>query len=120
MQELNPKNYPVTEEQQKNLNKLYIAINNIRTAYAKPMTVTSGLRSQEDQLRINPKAPQSKHTQGAAVDILDRDGNLWKWCMINMQLLVDNELYLEDKASTPTWVHFQCIPPKSGNRIFKP
>ena len=120
MQELNSKNYTLTEEQKLNLGKLYIAINNIRTAYGKSMKVTSGVRSMEDQMRINPSAPKSKHLLGAACDISDTNGDLWKWLMVNMQLLIDNNLYLEDKSATPTWVHFQIIGPKSGKRIFKP
>lgn len=124
-QELNPHNYPLTSEQEVNQDKLYIAMNNIRTAYGIPMYITSGVRSVEDQEQINPGAPKSKHIEGAACDVSDSNGLLWNWCLQNIKLLASNNLYLEDKRWTSTdddggWVHFQCLPPISGKRIFVP
>jgi hypothetical protein len=118
--ELNPKGYTLTEEQEQWQQVLFVAINKVRSAYGKPMIVNSGVRSMQDQMRINPSAPKSKHLLGAAVDISDKDGQLWDWCMKNIKVLEEAGLYLEDKKATPTWVHFQCIPPKSGRRIFIP
>lgn len=120
LKELNPHNYPTTPEIDKNLNTLLQAINKVRQAYGKPMTVTSGLRSQADQQRINPAAPKSKHLLGAAVDIADTDGCLKRWINDHMDVIADADLYLEDFAHTLTWVHFQCLPPKSGKRMFIP
>lgn len=124
LKELNSRNYATTPEIDTNLNILLTAINKVRSAYGIPMTVTSGLRSQaqQDQLIASgqSKASKSKHLSGQAVDIADKDGRLWEWCMINMQVLEIAGLYLEDKQSTPTWVHFQCIPPASNKRIFIP
>lgn len=120
LDELNPKKYSLSEEQAKNLEKLHSAINKIRTAYGKPMLVTSGVRSEEDQKRINPKAPKSNHLLGLACDIADKDGKLWNWLMVNLNLLEEAGLYLEHKSATPTWVHFQACPPKSGKRVFFP
>lgn len=119
-EELNPHNYTLTAIQQVNFDKLFIAINGFRTLYGHPMLVTSGVRSEADQARINPKAPGSAHVRAAAVDISDPDGSLWGYCMDNMKLLETLGLYLEDKRSTPRWVHFQVYPPKSGNRVFLP
>lgn len=128
LKELNPNNYTLTPEQQANIVILLDKINQIRTAYNKPMTVTSGVRSIEDHLRIyhqkgipaNKIPMGSQHLKGAAVDIADPDKALWKWCMINMDLIKEVDLYLEDGAITTNWTHFQIFPPKSGNRIFKP
>ena len=120
LSELNPHNHTLTPEQDKNLKALHSAINKVRSAYGKPMIVTSGVRSFEDQMRINPKAPKSNHLIGLACDISDRDGKLWDWCMTNMRVLEEAGLYLEAKSATPTWVHFQACPPKSGKRIFNP
>lgn len=120
LKELNPRNRPLTADQSANLERLHAAINKVRSAYGKPMIVTSGVRSVEDQKRINPKAMKSNHILGLACDIADADGELWAWCMDNIEILEDAGLYLEDKAATPTWVHFQAAPPKSGKRIFKP
>lgn len=47
LKELNPKGYATTPEVDKNLEKLLLAINIIRSNWAKPMIVTSGLRSIE-------------------------------------------------------------------------
>jgi uncharacterized protein YcbK (DUF882 family) len=124
-QELNPHNYPLSEEQQANFDRLFIAINSIRTAYGKPMIVTSGVRSVEDQTRIDKAAGRkprlgSAHLKAAAVDIWDRDGQLWHWCLDNIKLLVEIGIYLEDRSATKSWVHMQILPPASHNRIFLP
>ena len=120
VEELNPHGYALTPEQDSNLTFLYSAINEIRTAYGHPMIVTSGVRSQADQKRINPTQPNDAHTKAAACDIEDRDGALWAWLMKNLPLLESLDLYLEDMNHTPTWVHFQIYPPASGHRIFIP
>lgn len=118
--ELNPHNYATTEEQAANLAVLLDKMNQIRVLYGKPMTITSGLRSEEDQERINPSAPKSKHLMGQACDVLDGTGDLKKWVKANVSALESIGLWCEDFASTPTWAHFQIVPPKSGNRFFIP
>ena len=117
-EEMNPHGYKLTEEQERNQVKLHKAINEIRAAWGKPMIVTSGVRSGEDQAKINPKAVKSKHLVGAAIDISDQTGALYKWCQENESLLEKNDLYIE--AGTVGWVHFQCLPPKSRKRFFLP
>ena len=82
------------------------------------MIVTSGVRSEADQARINPSAPRSKHIIGAAVDIADADGSLYAWCKENEAELEAAELWCEERQGG--WQHFQCIPPKSGKRWFNP
>ena len=119
-EELNPKGYTLTPEQAANFEKLYFAMNEFRKAYGKPMTVTSGVRSENDQARINPKAKGSAHVRAAACDIADADKDVWGFCMDNIPLLEKLGLYLEDKSATPRWVHFQIYPPKSGRRVFLP
>lgn len=129
--ELNPKGYTLTPEQEANQRRLFTAMNVVREKYGQPMIITSGVRSIEDQTRIDAKrmGPSGKpakprlgsaHIKGAACDVWDRDGELWKWCMDNLELLTQLGLYLEDKTCTPSWVHFQIVPPRSGNRIFLP
>lgn len=118
--ELNPHDYDLTPIQTANFARLLTAMNAFRTAYAKRMIVTSGVRSEFDQARINPKAKGSAHVQAAACDIADPDNDVWGFCMANMKLLETLGLYLEDKRSTPRWVHFQVVPPKSGHRVFIP
>lgn len=117
--ELNPHNYPETPEISVNLDKLLECINKVRTGYGKPMTITSGLRDIQDQARINPTAPKSKHLVGAACDIKDSDGKLFSWCQ-------QNETFLKEcgikgiELGTVGWVHFQVLPVKSGKFFFKP
>jgi hypothetical protein len=117
-QELNPKGYPLDEEQKRNQEALFAAINVLRKSYGKPMRVTSGVRSQADQARINPGAPKSKHLVGAAVDIADPKGELYAWCKANEPVLIQAGLWCEE--GTRGWVHLQCLPPPSGKRWFLP
>ncbi len=120
LKELNPKGYPVDAYIQGNLDKLLAALNEVRALWGKPMTVTSGLRSQADQTRINPKASKSKHLIGAAADIADKDGSLKAWLIANPEVLKNAGLWCEAAEATPGWCHFQCLPPGSGKRWFLP
>jgi len=108
--------------EQHNLEDLQRRINIIRAAWGKPMTVTSGFRTEQDQLRINPKAPNSKHRLGCAVDIAD-DGSLKAWLKGEGAKYLDQaDLYCEE--GTTGWVHFQSRPFGSyhagGTRWFNP
>lgn len=103
-----------------NIDNLLVAINKIRTAYGKPMRVTSGWRPASINGMIKGAAPKSNHIIGCAVDISDGNGELMKWCLQNLQVIADAGLYLEDFRWTPTWTHFQTVKPKSGKRIFVP
>ncbi len=59
-----------------------------------------------------------QHEQSNAVDIVDQDGE--KDEGLDDEQLEDAELYREAPESTPTWVHLQRVPPKSGHRTFQP
>lgn len=130
-EELNPKEFKVTEEQAKNLAILCERLNKVRKAWGKPMYITSGFRSEADHRRIyQQKAARegkkviripmgSQHLKGAAADVFDPKGELTRWLKANPNILVKAELWCEDDDSTPR-VHFQIYPPKSGARWFKP
>lgn len=124
LKELNPKGYPTTDKIDGNLLELQRRLNIIREAYGKPFKITSGLRSAEQQRALiaagNSNAPKSKHLIGAAADVFDPQGELKVWLMQHLGLLEQVGLWLEDLSATPTWVHFQILPPVSGKRIFKP
>jgi hypothetical protein len=113
MEELNPHNFATTPEILSNLNKLLEAINKIRSAYGKPMLVTSGLRSIEDHKRIYREKGveesaipmKSKHLYGLAVDIVDNDGKLYEWCRLNEYLIEQAGIWLEIRMGN--WQHFQ-------------
>ena len=131
LEELNPKNFPLSEVQTANLLKLHAAMNIVREAFGKPMFVTSGVRSMEDHKRIYMEIARargikqiripmgSQHLHAAAVDILDRSGALYEWCKANEAVLIQAGLYCEEDQGVPR-VHFQIYPPRSGNRWFRP
>lgn len=111
---------------QQNLQALAKKMNVIRAAYGKPMIVTSGFRSEQQHIKIyhkigvkNPPMG-SNHLRGNACDIYDPKGELKAWVLQNVEMLEDLGLWCEDFAYTKNWCHFQQLPPKSGNRFFKP
>ena len=118
--ELNPNNYLLTLEQERNFNLLFDRLNLLRSKYGHPMIITSGVRSLEDQARINPSAMGSAHVKAAAADIADPDRRLGDWLIDNIGFCEQTGLWMEDLRFTPRWIHIQIIPPKSGNRIFIP
>jgi hypothetical protein len=93
-----------------------------------PMYFSSCLRSKSVHERIYKekgvpadKIPWgSKHLYGKAVDVAGPKNILKDFLSKNVDKLEWNELWCEDFASTPGWVHFQSEPPKSGKRFFKP
>lgn len=82
--------------------------------------VSSGRRTPEINASIPGAAPQSNHLQCNALDIVDRDRAISRWVAANLHDLADLDLWLEDPRCTPTWVHIQQVPPRSGNRVFIP
>ena len=124
---LKGKNCP--PELEENLTELLVKINKVRDGFGRSMTVTSGLRDKADQLRIykakgitdESKIPMSsKHFFCQAVDISDPNQELQKWIKENISLVEKIGLWFEDFKTTTNWVHAQIVPPKSGNRFFKP
>jgi uncharacterized protein YcbK (DUF882 family) len=112
---------------QDNLKVTLERANKIRTEWGKPMTVTSGIRTIEDHLRIYKekgitdlkKIPmQSKHLTGQAVDVFDPKLELTAWLKQDKTRLEKAELWCEE--GNKNWVHFQTLPPLSGNRWFNP
>lgn len=120
-EELNPNNYPLTGDLAKNFERLYIVCNAIRIAYAKPLIVNRGVSSPSDQQRINPSHPHDAHVMAAGVDFKDPPyQGFWDWCTDNLEFLIKLNVYLEDRAYTPSHVHLQIYAPASGKRIFIP
>lgn len=124
LEELNPHKYPTTPEIDSNLSELLCRLNRARIAYGAPFTVTSGLRStnQQSQLIAEGKsnAPHSKHLTGQAADILDEEGELAEWVQANMDFMEEIGFWFEDFTHTDGWVHFQITAPNSGKRVFIP
>lgn len=65
-------------------------------------------------------AKSSKHITAEAGDVQDKNRQFAKWCLANLDKLEEIGLWMEDCRWTPTWVHLQIVPPKSGNRVFIP
>jgi len=119
-------------EHQDNLIILKDKLNQFRSAYGKPLLVTSGYRSLEKHLAIyaakgitdQSKIPmKSNHLYGLAADLVpieDDIKHLHDWVWDNIKLMEDLNLYFEALSYTPNWLHVQCVAPKSGNRFFIP
>jgi len=108
---------------QKNIEVILDKINKVREKYGKPMKVNDGLRILAGYTGSGSKT--SNHFKGAAIDIDDNDsGDFAKWCIANLSFLAQTGLFMEDFRWTNgkgmSWVHFQCIPPGSGKRVFVP
>lgn len=82
--------------------------------------VRSGWRPAAVNLRTPGAAPASKHLSGEAIDIEDDDGTLALWCADRGDILESFEVWMERPEATPSWCHWQSVPPKSGARYFWP
>ena len=65
-------------------------------------------------------APDSNHKIALAWDRFDPSNEIDNWCMANLPALAACGIWLEHPDKTPTWSHWQCVPPRSGNRVFMP
>jgi len=104
-----------TPEQVTNLTELLERINQLRTDYGKPLTVTSGLRTLEDMKRIYksdvfPK--KSNHLFGRAVDFADPSKALYNWLRENDSARM-KQYNLWGELDTNGWVHVQIVPMSS-------
>lgn len=114
------KHYKLPPQVVVNAAKLLDKVNALLADARISRVVSSGWRPAEFNATVPGAAKTSKHITGDAVDLEDRDGKLKEWCVFNLDKLKLLDLYMEDPASTPTWVHLQQIAPKSGKQIFKP
>lgn len=88
--------------------------------------ISSGWRPKSINSQVGG-SPNSQHIYGNAIDILDPDKSIGQWCISNLESLSEIGLWMESLIKTHTsdvpnerWVHLQCVPPKSGSRIFLP
>lgn len=124
LDDLNPHNYPTTDVIYKNLVILFQRLSELQDCYGEDFTITSGLRSDAQQQALihagKSTAKFSKHLIGAAADVFDPDKKIAEWCMTNLETLAAIGLWIEHPDYTKNWMHFQCVAPKSGNRVFIP
>lgn len=115
--------YPgeLTVEIENNAAELLGKVNNLLAAlgWADP-AVRSGWRPQAVNDATSNAASTSKHLTGQAVDLADNDRSLARAIMLEPDVLAQFGLWMEDTRWTPTWVHLQSVPPKSGKRIYIP
>lgn len=105
----------ITKEIETNLILLHYKVNQLRTLFGKPLTVTRGFSSPEEQRAIyakkgKPPAMGSQHLIGAAVDLYDPQQELQAWILKNVNYCQYLHLFFEDFSSTPMWVHCQLYP----------
>lgn len=82
--------------------------------------LNSGWRPQAVNEATSNAASGSKHLSGQAADIPDAGRVLASWCVDHLDSLEEIGLWMEDPRWTPTWVHVQIVPPRSGKRVFVP
>ena len=92
------------------------------TGDLRPRGVSSGWRPTAVNARTPGAAKGSNHMMARAIDITDASKAMKAWLMTpaGQQALIECELWMEHPSATPTWVHVQIIPPRSGNRVFTP
>lgn len=116
---------PLDQTMEANLKQLLTAVNAIRTAYGKPMYVSSGYRPAAINASVGG-AKKSAHMVCKAVDFKDPNGELDKWCSENQDLLEKLGLWQEHPDSTNGWCHLDTNVrpiknrPGCGKRQFKP
>jgi len=113
------KAHPLSAQQHENLEVLLERLNRFRQMYGKPMLVSSGYRPRAINAKVGG-ATNSAHLHCQAVDFRDNDRAICKFILENPSVLETCDLYCEDFKYTPTWVHLQTRPTRSGKRIFKP
>jgi uncharacterized protein YcbK (DUF882 family) len=109
--------YPLSPQLEDNLNKLLRAVNLVRAAYGKPMTVSSGYRPGTYNVKAGG-AQLSAHLFCMACDFSDADGQLAAWCLAHLSLLEQAGLWMENPERTKGWVHLDIRPRKK--RVFDP
>lgn len=93
---------------------LILAMQSVRDAWGKPMTVNCGARCQMHNYMVGG-AKNSAHLYGLAADIADEDGSLKAWIEPQLERF---GLWLENPISTVGWAHLQIRP--ASTRVFNP
>lgn len=114
------KEFPLSSEQEANLQALIGVLNKVRGLYGKSLTVSSGYRPAAINAAVGG-AKKSNHMMCLAVDIADKDGVFTKWVMDNLDKVKECGVEaIEDPKYTRGWTHLQIVPVKSGKFVFTP
>ena len=124
-----PEKYPeeFTEEIQKNGQEVVEKVSELLDIWGGYTEVSSGWRPAAHNATVHGAAKKSNHILAKAVDLMDKSGDLDKWCLANLKVLEDIGLWMEHPDDTQTdlarfghgWCHLQIVPPKSGRRVFR-
>jgi hypothetical protein len=109
----------VTKEVEGNAHMFVQRLNALLLLFGKERTLSSGFRDKASN-KAAGGAAFSWHILGLAADIEDKDRELAKFILSDSAHLRKCGLYAEHPDKTPTWVHVQSEPPRSGRRIFQP
>lgn len=109
--------FPLSEEQWRNMCELLVSINRLRDIWNKPMTISSGYRPASFNAAAGG-SKQSAHLTCEAIDIHDPKQELSTFLRNDEPLLKELGLYMEHPHHTPTWCHLQIRPTRT--RIFIP
>lgn len=83
--------------------------------------VSSGFRPASINNATKGAGLLSNHIRCLAVDIIDISPHpLMKLILENLDKAEKHGVYFEDFNWSPSWVHIQIVPPKSGKRIYIP
>jgi len=110
----------LTDEKRSNAEEMVDKANELLTRFGETRKVNSGWRPASINNATVGAAKKSKHMTCEAIDLEDKDGSLDAWCLENLDVLQEIGLWLESPDATPNWCHIQIVPPRSGNRVFKP
>jgi hypothetical protein len=119
------KDHPLTPELESNLSDLLIKINKIRSAYGKPLIVSSGYRPGSFNTAAGG-AKRSLHMICKAIDFKDPKGEIDAWCDANQDLLESLGMWQEHPDATKNWCHLDIgdrpikARPGCKKRQFKP
>ncbi len=112
--------YPPSQELYDNAIEIVNRANALLEYFGSERRVRSGYRPEPINALVPGASKTSKHITCQAIDLEDKDRQLSSYCLENLTLLQELGLWLEQPSSTPTWVHLQTCPPKSGKRVFIP
>jgi hypothetical protein len=83
--------------------------------------VASGWRPKSVNEKTANASATSLHLNGMGIDLREAPSRaLARFCLRNLDLLAELDLWMEDPRWTPTWVHLQSRAPGSNDRVFIP
>lgn len=120
VKELNPKLRILTKAQSERLEEFAKRLTSLEDRLGFKLEVTSGFRTDMDQMRINHRNRESAHTTGEAGDFKDPMWEIYDFLKSRPEIMDELDFYVELKEFAKNHLHLQIRPTKSGNRFFKP